>query len=50
MNREELKKFFDDNIKEVDAELAVYDYAMRETETELKQAVEGMYHNLNSLN
>jgi ribonucleoside-triphosphate reductase len=26
-----------------------YDYAMKQTEKELKQAVEGMYHNLNTL-
>ena len=28
----------------------VYDYALEKTEKELKQAVEGMYHNLNTLN
>lgn len=26
-----------------------YDYAIEQTEKELKQAVEGMYHNLNTL-
>lgn len=27
-----------------------FDYAMKKTEDELNQAVEGMYHNLNTLN
>lgn len=43
-----LEKAFIDDVFLYDKQKA-YDYAMEQTEKELKQAVEGMYHNLNTL-
>lgn len=50
----EIAPVFDDNTMFIDDELYksipnVYKYAMDMTQRELKQAVEGMYHNLNTL-
>ena len=39
----------DDKIWYTYQNLKVYEYALQETEKELEQAVEGMYHNLNTL-
>ena len=47
MNKNELKQFFDKNIGSINKKIAIYTYAFEQTEKELKQAVEGMYHNLN---
>lgn len=52
-NIDGMEKSIEDNIS-IDSELykvypKAYDYAIEITERELKQAVEGMYHNLNTL-